>query len=235
VTIAWTLTGPAPPAAEAEGWLSPAERLALAALRLPKRRADWLAGRRAAKSLVRPLAGEILGTEIAFRELEILAAPSGAPEVRLASGAPLGVGVSISHSDGRAFAAAWRGPEISVGADLERIAPRSAGLVRDFFGSGERAGWEALAAGAERDLFATAVWSAKEAVLKALRLGLAADTRAVAIRLGAADSPAPGRPAGAAWARFAASVDAGVPGAGKTIAGFLREEEGFVLAVAVAA
>jgi phosphopantetheinyl transferase len=109
---------------------------------------------------------------------DIVAEPTGAPVVRLADGGRLPVGVSISHSVGTAFCAAWAesGGVLAVGADLERIAPRPEGLVRDFFRPAEISAWEALPPGSARDGFASAVWSAKEAVLKALRLGLSVDT-----------------------------------------------------------
>ncbi len=170
--------------------------------------------------------------------LDIVAEPSGAPVVRLADGGTLPVGVSISHSEGTAFSAAWAdtGDGLSAGADLERIAPRSEEFVRDFFRPEESDAWAALPSGRARDSFATAVWSAKEAVLKALRIGLAVDTRAVGILLSESEAeglPGLPRPDGGGWKGFEALVAPGVPGADRPLAGFWREDAGYVLTMAV--
>ena len=241
MTISWTLLSelPAGAASHPAAWLGPEERRRLGSFRVEKRRGDWLRGRLAAKCLVARVLGETGHSEPSPDALEIVAEPSGAPTVRLAGGKALPVGVSISHSEGSAFCAAWGGApgDLSAGVDLERIAPRSEGLVRDFFRPAEASAWETLAPGSARDAFATAVWSAKEAVLKALRLGLTVDTRSVEILL--SRSPAPGvpglpRPEGGGWMGFAACCAPGLPGGDRLLAGFWREQDGFVLSVAVA-
>ncbi len=143
----------------------------------------------------------------------------------------------MSHSDGTAFCAAWPDPDggLAAGADLERIEPRSGALVRDFFSESESTAWEARAPGRPRDTFATAIWSAKEAVLKALRLGLTVDTRGIDCELfpdpAPADDSIPG-PEGNGWRRFTVRV-APAAGGAAGLAGFWREEEGFVLTLAV--
>ncbi|HQR68421.1 MAG TPA: 4'-phosphopantetheinyl transferase superfamily protein, partial [Thermoanaerobaculia bacterium] len=132
--------------------------------------------------------------------------------------------------------AAWEGAGLRVGVDIERIAPRSPGLVRDFFDPEEAAAWEALAKGPARDAFATAVWSAKESVLKALHLGLTVDTRSVGIALSGEEADGTEglpRPAGGGWKRFAARRDPALPGSGRPLAGYWRESGGYVLTVAV--
>jgi 4'-phosphopantetheinyl transferase len=240
VTIHWALLGGVQPAPAAPpAWLGPAERHRVEELRAGKRRADWLLGRLAAKRLVAQVLAEIVRMDLPLDAFDIVAEPSGAPVVRLADGGTLPVGVSISHSDGTAFCAAWAatGAVLAVGADIERIAPRSEGLVRDFFRPAEIAAWGVLPAGSKRDAFATAVWSAKEAVLKALRLGLSVDTRSIEILLSEQDAPgAPGlpRPDGGGWKGFAACCAPGVPGGALPIAGFWREKDGFVMTMAVA-
>jgi len=239
VTIHWALLASLPsPAAGTPGWLGPAERQRVAAFRVPKRRADFLLGRLAAKRLVARLLADVVRVDLSLDDFDIVAEVSGAPVVRLANGGTLAVGVSISHSEGMAFSAAWAdtGDGVSAGADLEWIAPRSEALVRDFFRPEEIDAWMALPPGGVRDTFATAVWSAKEAVLKALRLGLAVDTRTVGILLsksGVDGLPGLPRPGGGGWKGFEAFVAPGVPGANRPLAGFWREEEGFVLTMAI--
>jgi len=239
VTISWTLLSelPAGAASHPAAWLGPEERRRLGSFRVEKRRGDWLRGRLAAKCLVARVLGESGHSEPSPDALEIVAEPSGAPTVRLAGGKALPVGVSISHSEGTAFCAAWPdgGGRLRVGVDLERIAPRSPGLVRDFFRAEEAAAWDALPADA-RAPFATAVWSTKESVLKALRIGLRADTRSVGILLSHRNaSPKDGLPPpeGGGWKGFTASIDPALPGGGRPLSGYWREEKGFVLTVAV--
>jgi 4'-phosphopantetheinyl transferase len=237
VTISWTLLSelPAGAASHPAAWLGPEERRRLRSFRVEKRRGDWLRGRLAAKCLVARVLGETGSAEPAPDALEIVAESSGAPVVRLAGGRALPVGVSISHSEGTAFCAAWEGEGLRVGVDIERIAPRSPGFVRDFFRSEEAAAWDALPAGA-RAPFATAVWSAKESVLKALHLGLTVDTRSVGIALSgdeAEKTEGLPRPEGVGWKRFAARRDPALPGSGRPLAGYWRESGGYVLTVAV--
>lgn len=66
----------------------------------------------------------------------------------------------------------------AIGADLEFIERRDHAFVQDFFTPAEMALVDGTGAG-ERERVVTAVWSAKEAVLKALRTGLRLDTRQV--------------------------------------------------------
>jgi hypothetical protein len=144
----------------------------------------------------------------------------------------------VSHSDGTAFCAAWPDPDdtLVAGADLERIERRSEAFVRDFFTDAEIAAWEARADGRPRDALATALWSAKEAVLKAFRLGLTVDTRGIDCDLfpapATADVPLP-QPDGDEWKRFTARLAPGVAGGDAGIAGFWRETGDFVLTLAV--
>ena len=168
-----------------------------------------------------------------------MAEVSGAPVVRLADGGKLPVGVSISHSEGMAFSAAWsrNGRRDSPSAPTSSGSPPgTSALVRDFFRLHEIDAWGALSPGGDRDIFATAVWSAKEAVLKALRVGLAVDTRAVGIILSESEAtglPGLPRPDGGGWKGFEALVSPGVPGGDRPLAGFWREDAGFVLTMAI--
>lgn len=178
-------------------WLSPGEQMKLGGMRLPKRRADFRLGRWAAKLAVRawsrrvedrggPAHGALAAAladarEPSFAEIDVRAAPDGAPEVRLPGGV-IGPALSIAHSGGRAIAVV--GPHGSVfGADLETIEPRSAAFLEDYLTEPER--HFVYSSPEERRAWAaTLVWSAKESVLKALRQGLREDTRDVEIRAG---------------------------------------------------
>jgi 4'-phosphopantetheinyl transferase len=163
---------------EGDAWLSTDERLVLEGLSVPKRRRDWRLGRWAARQAVaRALAAPGAAVPAA---LSILAADDGAPETVWATPHPP-VAVSISHSGDLGFAAAAPG-DAPLGCDVERMAPRSARFVADYFTAAERAFVDDAGTGAAALAWAaTLVWSAKESALKALRQGLRADTRSVEI------------------------------------------------------
>ncbi len=164
-------------------WLSPGELAVVSGFTVLKRERDWLLGRWTAKqalgALPRPAGGpsedrRIFGAEDLPR-LEIRAADDGAPEPLL-DGEPLPISLSISHSGGRALCAILE--DKTVGCDLEQIETRSELFVQDYFTPAERALIEALP-DADRTLYENLIWSAKESALKALRLGLSADTHTV--------------------------------------------------------
>jgi 4'-phosphopantetheinyl transferase len=229
-----------------DDWLSPHERDRLAAMRLPKRRADFRVGRWAAKSAVRATMangsdGPVCATRVAgleesvcaltssgpevmshvprAQDLEIRAAPDGAPEVFL-SGGPAPWAVSIAHSGGRGLAVV-AAPGVPFGADLETVEPRSPAFMEDFFLASERA-WVGSHPESARAAAATLVWSVKESVLKALRTGLREDTRAVETLPGGAlflpRSTATWRPVGALVRR-----------SGLVFEGLATEREGQIL------
>ena len=167
--------------------LSEAEAARLAELTVVKRRRDWLLGRWTAKELVRTVLAEQYSIQIAPADVVIMADPDGAPFVALAVDCgPLPQGrqpwsLSISHSRGVAFCALMlnqEGDAHAIGADIEFIEARADNFVRDFFTADEMALVRQTPPG-QHDVVITAVWSAKEAVLKALRTGLRLDTRQV--------------------------------------------------------
>ena len=88
--------------------------------------------------------------------------------------------------------------ETSLGCDTELIEPRTAAFVSDFFSGKERDLVGRMRA-ADRPFVETLIWSAKESVLKALRVGLRTDTRSVVIDVG--DGVSDG---GNLWLRFSA-------------------------------
>jgi 4'-phosphopantetheinyl transferase len=178
-------------------FLSLAERETLAGLRFPKRRREWLLGRWTAKHLLKRAYPEYAG--LPLTKITVGNDPDGAPYLAIADQGRLSLSLSISHRNNRAFCAVLpptapppaeaaidaKMPSVAVldmantvGADIEQVYPRDPAFVRDYFTSGEAervwAAPEAL-----RNTLVTVLWSAKEAVLKVLRLGLTVDTRRV--------------------------------------------------------
>jgi 4'-phosphopantetheinyl transferase len=218
--------------------------------RVPKRRADWLLGRLTAKSVVAEALREVLPGDWRPATIELANEPSGMPYARLARdaypiagftpGERLPVSVSISHAEGHALCAAtWATPleggsRRALGIDLGRVEPRSRELVATFFTDDEQR-FVRDATGLRRDLRANLIWCAKEAVLKALGLGLTVDTLDVTCLPGrgpvdpAAWSLAP---AGAAWRPFVARCGPALAPEASTIRGVWRVFPGFVGALA---
>ncbi len=230
--------------------LTVAERARFEALRVPKRRAEWLLGRAAAKSVVGQALRDAIPAGWAPEALEIASAPSGMPYARLAPeaeatagfqpGARLPVTVTISHTAGHALAAAtWCPPRTgaqtpALGADLGVVEPRSPAFLETFLTDAEQR-WVRDAPWWERDVRANFVWCAKEAVLKALGLGLTVDTRAVECRTeqGPADRVTwPLAPADDAWSPFLALCDPTLVPGGASLRGVWRRLPGFVGALA---
>ncbi len=251
----------------------------MAGFRVPKRRADWLAGRMTAKPLVAAALAEILPGPWPLAAIEIANESTGMPYARVppeglappplqrrlrtgrggrgegfgavagfGPGVRLPVSVSISHAAGRALCAAvpilplprhevGEGlgvPCLGLGIDLEAVEPRSQAFLETFFTLDEQR-FVGGAPRAERALRANLVWCAKEAVLKALGLGLTADTLGLCCL--PQDGPAdpvewPLEPAGGGWRPYVATCrDPLVPGGG-TIRGIWRAFPGFAAALA---
>ena len=168
-------TGPLPPGdrfkAPESGWpaaiiaqasfeappsrLPEAEQAELTARGTEKRQRDRIAGRLAARAAIRALSGE---EDEAF---SIQNNPFGRPVVAMSE---QDVRISISHRSGEAMAVAARGGW--PGIDIERIERREPTFAQTWFTEGER-----RLAG-ESPFYQTLIWAAKEAVLKALGVGL---------------------------------------------------------------
>ncbi len=156
-------------------WLSSEEQRHLARLQVEKRRNDWLLGRWTAKSafLGSPYWA---GVDTDLADLTVRQAADGAPEALL-RGRPLPLTLSISHRRGWGLCAL--APEgMLVGCDLEAVEARSPAFLEDYFTSEEQVALEGLPS-VETDRLATLFWAAKESALKALRVGLRADTRRI--------------------------------------------------------
>ena len=160
-------------------FLSASEQRTYERLRFPKRREEWLLGRWTAKQLLRRSLKSYEG--LALAAISVGVDPDGAPYLSVQGEGRLPASLSISHRGGRAVCALSPALSPAIGVDLERVEPRPRAFVEDFFTAQEAARVWACAP-ERRDTLATAIWSAKEAVLKAFREGLRVDTRAVEVR-----------------------------------------------------
>lgn len=221
--IHWLVQPAAALPEDAEALLSAAEAAAFATFTVPKRRADWLLGRVTAKQLVQSYLNNTHGAAPTLDRISIAADADGAPYGML-DGARLPPSLSISHSHATALCALSDEPGVNVGADIEFVEARDPAFLRDFFTEREQA-W--AAASAEPDVATTLLWSAKEAVLKALREGLRIDTKQLEITVPPFAAPP------AEWAEIAVTLTpelaARFPGTWST---WWRGRPGFVLTLA---
>jgi len=185
------LAGGEPP----PGLLSAREQVTFASLASAARRHKWLLGRVAAKRAVAAALAELGRPAPPPAELIVANEPAGAPYVVGADGSRLPLPISISHRAGVGLCAVSLDPDLVVGADLELVEPRDDALVRQFFDD-EEAAAIAGARGRARTFLVARTWSAKEAVLKVIGLGLRLDTRTVAVRDAGAGAAGPPFPAG---------------------------------------
>lgn len=151
--------------------LGPREVALLADMPWPLRRAEWLAGRRAAKRLLTH------ALQVPAERLEVLPHASGAPGVHIDGALCDEVVLNLSHTRRWAVAALGRSPvgvDVCDDADGHRLA-RIAGRV---FSPGEAEGCGAH----ESPRTQAAVWALKEAGLK-LRIGGVFDPGARHIRV----------------------------------------------------
>ena len=213
-----------------EAFLSAAELEKFSTFRFEKRRNDWLLGRWTAKRLLQAVLLQQTDELIARDEIEIFNDADGVPHVTnlRVSHAMLGIAdleglnVTISHSNDHALCAV---SDHHIGADLEFVEPRAEYLVRDYFTANEIARVNASSP-AQHDMVVTAIWSAKEAVLKAMHKGLSVDTRAVEISI------APFENIPAQWMAFEIKSDFQNT---VLLHGWWRAQDGFVLTLAATA
>ena len=168
--------------------LSPREEASLAGLTFLPRRRKWLLGRWAAKRLLGELAAEGNGLVAGLqrnedwrRQLSILNDEAGVPYVDREGQGRLSLSLSISHRGDWGLAAVAIEPGVCIGADLETVEPRAPALVRQFFSEGEADRVARTGGGAAAERMVARIWSGKEAVLKAMGLGLRHDTRDIVV------------------------------------------------------
>lgn len=190
------------------GLLSLEEQARYAGFKSDKRRRDWLLGRWTAKKLVQSLTWESSGSVVPLDQFIVRNDADGVPTINCQSSiVNCQLDISISHSSGYALCAVVE--DGVIGADIERIERRADGFVEDYFTEAEleRIAYSVLRIPlvdtqyAIRNTLVTAIWSAKEAVLKALHLGLSVDTRSVSCLVGPAANPLQ------KWTPFAIELD----------------------------
>jgi 4'-phosphopantetheinyl transferase len=223
------------------GLLSEQEQLRLVELKTVKRRSDWLIGRWTAKHLVQAYVERQTGAQLRLNMLTVVNDPDGAPRIiadcRVQSAdydlnlqsVISKLELSISHCNGYAFCALSDMDGVQIGADIERIEPRAPAFAEDYFTAHEL-GQLRAAPPESRDTMVTLIWSAKEAALKALRLGLTVDTRKIDCTV------APAAQATPAWATLGVRAASGLLGEHKTIfQGWWRQFDHYVLTMVVMA
>jgi 4'-phosphopantetheinyl transferase len=148
--------------------------------KVEKRRREWLLGRETAKQVLAGLVEARIGHRPALDEIAVIAHADGWPMAHLPplDGQVFLATLSISHAGGRAFCAAVAGEQQLLGADLEQIAPRAPGFAEAYFTDLEQR-FLAVVPAPQREQLINTIWSGKEAALKAIRRGLAEDTRIV--------------------------------------------------------
>ncbi|MFC1853409.1 4'-phosphopantetheinyl transferase family protein [candidate division CSSED10-310 bacterium] len=168
-------------------WGNARERLHHQHLVFPKRRRDWLLGRLTAKEMIQHYIQSHYGRYYAFNEIEILNSDTGQPYFRIGSDDQFSfdsrIYFSISHSRGRALCAlAELGSDAGLGVDVEFVTSRPK-LFADTFYDEDEKNQLATYCGSEFQQAETAIWSLKEAALKALGQGLKTDTYRVSVAL----------------------------------------------------
>ena len=150
--------------------------------RIEKRAQEWLAGRLALKTvagrvLQKAAAGGASLGDIVIRQDEL-----GKPLAELRNGnGPACCEVSLSHSNGLVAALASEGATFrGLGIDIEKIKPRTKPWIDDYFTDDEK---KAAAASPDKWAYLTALWSLKEAALKALGIGLRIDLQDVNVHM----------------------------------------------------
>ena len=156
-------------------WLSISEDNFLQTLRFPKRREEWLAGRWLAKNLL--VQGSESLSDTKLNEISIEKNADGSPFV-LWKGNILPGSISISHRSGN-IAAAWTPyPDFRIGIDLELVEPKTNSFIEDYFTNTEIE-YTLNQKPEKQACVSSLIWSAKEAVMKAMHTGLSIDTRQV--------------------------------------------------------
>ncbi|MBN2383390.1 4'-phosphopantetheinyl transferase superfamily protein [bacterium] len=168
-------------------WATDRERRRYAGFSSAKRRREWLLGRLTAKSLVRTYYQSRGLPSLALDQIEIMNDSLGKPCVQLIGALELHdpdrLTVSISHRKDRALCGlAEHAPGLGFGLDLEYVEPRPRLFVETFYHHNEQAQIEQCPR-ASRDVCITALWSIKEAFLKAIGQGLRLDLRSIWVKL----------------------------------------------------
>jgi malonyl CoA-acyl carrier protein transacylase len=164
---------------ERDAILTDSERQSWERLKSDRRRGEWLAARVAAKELVSRHIRDFTGYRPDLGDVVISKDEHGAPYVQLRGEAANhsegfdAPSLTLTHANGVAIAGlAAPGPRARIGTDLEAIEERDASFAENYFSSHERSLTLPGPESADDSTTWTALWSIKEAVSKALGLGL---------------------------------------------------------------
>lgn len=178
-----------------------------------EKKADWLAGRIAAKKVLRELLAIEKGLDVVFCEIEIVSRKFQKPTFLLkgvdAESLPV-IDLAISHSAGVGLAAASVvKKEGLVGVDLEKVRVFSEELRKNFLTKAEL-NFLAQIEAEKLNQIATMFWCAKEACLKAKGVGLLQHPQTLEVCL-AADRKGGIVREKASWQEFAFSCETRKP------------------------
>ncbi len=149
------------------GLLSEREKAIFAAYTYTKRQGEWLGGRLACKYATLRLHGRVNAPEAeGFAAISILPAKTGRPELIHPGGHGPGPGISISHSSGYAVAMAAKAQR--CGIDIQKISKKIIQVQSRFAAADELDCLRRWAQGLGETERLTLLWSAKEALKKAL-------------------------------------------------------------------
>jgi phosphopantetheinyl transferase (holo-ACP synthase) len=175
-------------AAWERAYLLPAEASLVGSRAVEKRRAEFVAGRLAAKAA----AGLLLGRPWDRAGIAVLregGATTGAPRLWLSGESACDIRASVSHADGIAVAAASRE---AVGIDLVAIEHHGPAFEADAFASGELHAWRSWLGDVAGSHETVAIaFAAKEAALKWMGTGLTIPLHQVSVLPVGVRAPAP--------------------------------------------
>jgi 4'-phosphopantetheinyl transferase len=147
--------------ADTDKFLTDREILQYRSFKFEKRRLDWLGGRFCAKKAIAK-SFEVDN----YKDIEVANDRDRKPYFKI-KGVIQDNALSISHCPGYAVSAVATGKNTLLGIDMEIVEKRSGSWVKEFFSPTEMIDTSPLAL--------TVLWTQKEAVLKALGLGLSAN------------------------------------------------------------
>ncbi len=182
ITHAHDLVGSKPDKDDVAARLTDQEYKEYKSHRIHKRAKEWLAGRLALKTVAGRVLQKTIMPGLSLKDVVIRQDALGKPFAELRDGTgTASCEVSLSHSNGFVAAVAsegatWRG----LGIDIEKVKPRSKAWIEDYFTDDEK---KAAAAAQDKWAYLTALWSIKEAALKALGIGLRIDLQDVNVDL----------------------------------------------------
>jgi len=166
-------------------WLAPRERALHDGFTIPKRRNEWLAGRLAAKEIVRRHQATPVLRVADLRDIEIRARRWGLHRGRphyYVRGRPGARCLSIAHSGDIALAGLSRGSQSDIGVDIEAVLPLDERVEALALSPHEILSLRGLR-GERRARTVAIIWVLKEALVKAVGVGLRVPLAAIRVDL----------------------------------------------------